>query len=51
MGIGYVRISAGVQTRNLQLDALSVAGCGTIYQETATGVNADRTVLEEVLSC
>src|SRR5215216_1916823 len=48
--IGYARISTGEQTLDLQLDALTKAGCGKIYQETASGAKADRPVLDEVLS-
>lgn len=50
MDIGYARVSTGEQTLDLQHDALTNAGCGTIYQETASGAKADRPVLDEVLS-
>src|SRR3954467_1460073 len=50
MDIGYARVSTGEQTLDLQLDALQVAGCGKVYQETASGAKADRPVLDEVLS-
>lgn len=50
MEIGYARVSTGEQTLDLQHDALTNAGCGKIYQETASGAKADRPVLDEVLS-
>jgi len=50
MDIGYARVSTGEQTLDLQHDALTRAGCGKIYQETASGAKADRPVLDEVLS-
>jgi DNA invertase Pin-like site-specific DNA recombinase len=49
MDIGYARVSTGEQTLDLQLDALRKAGCGKVYQETASGAKAERPVLEEVL--
>ena len=50
MDIGYARVSTGEQTLDLQLDALKTAGCGKVYQETASGAKAERPVLEEVLA-
>lgn len=50
MEIGYARVSTGEQTLDLQRDALNAAGCGTIYEETASGAKSERPVLAEVLS-
>jgi DNA invertase Pin-like site-specific DNA recombinase len=49
MDIGYARVSTGEQTLDLQLDALTKAGCGKVYQETASGAKAERPVIEDVL--
>ncbi len=50
MDVGYARVSTGEQTLDLQLDALTKAGCGKVFTETASGAKADRPVLEEVLA-
>src|SRR5215211_1830232 len=50
MDIGYARVSTGEQTLDLQLDALTKAGCGKLFTETASGAKADRVVLQEVLA-
>lgn len=50
MEIGCTRASTGEQTLGLQLDALKTASRGTIYLEPASGANADRPVLDEVLT-
>ena len=50
MDIGYARVSTGEQTLDLQLDALTYAGCGKVFTETASGAKTDRPILEEVLA-
>lgn len=49
MLIGYARVSTDDQTLDLQIDALRAHGSETIYQETASGKNAERIELENCL--
>jgi DNA invertase Pin-like site-specific DNA recombinase len=49
MLIGYARISTHEQTLALQHDALTKAGCGKIFTDTASGVKAERKGLDEAL--
>ena len=46
--IGYARVSTDDQELALQLDALSRAGCQTVYQEKASGKDVDR---PELIQC
>jgi len=47
--IGYARVSTDDQNLDLQRDALARAGCGTVYEEHASGKNADRPELKQCL--
>ena len=49
MQIGYARISTGEQTLDLQRDALTAAGCGRLFTDTASGAKAERPGLTEAL--
>ena len=42
MKIGYARVSTPSQDTSLQIDALKVSGCETIYEEKALGSKKDR---------
>ncbi len=49
MLIGYARISTADQTLDLQLDALTKAGCEKIYKDTASGSKTEREGLGQAL--
>src|SRR5687767_5882849 len=50
MNIGYARISTGEQLLDLQLDALTKAGCAKVFTETAGGALVERASLQEALA-
>src|SRR5664279_401178 len=50
MLIGYARVSTAEQTLDLQQDALTQAGCGRVFTDTASGSKTDRAGLTEALS-
>ena len=47
--IGYARVSTDGQTLDSQIGALSAAGAGRIYRETASGAKAERKELARAL--
>ena len=49
MKIGYARVSTRDQNLELQLDALTQAGCALIYQEKVSGALAARVELDKML--
>jgi DNA invertase Pin-like site-specific DNA recombinase len=49
MKIGYARVSTADQSLDMQLDALSTAGCERIYTEKSSGAKDDRIELERAL--
>jgi DNA invertase Pin-like site-specific DNA recombinase len=49
MYVGYARVSTKEQTIDLQVDALTQAGCTRVYTEVISGARADRPILAQVL--
>ncbi len=47
--IGYARVSTTLQDLQLQLDALTAAGCARIFTESVSGVNTSRPELDAAL--
>lgn len=47
--IGYARVSTDDQNLDLQRDALALAGCSLVYEETMSGKSADRPELRHCL--
>lgn len=49
MKIGYARVSTQDQNLTMQIEALQRADCRSIYEEKASGKNADRPILRKML--
>lgn len=49
MLIGYARVSTQDQKHDLQIDALTLAGCAKIFTEKASGAQRDRSELKAAL--
>jgi DNA invertase Pin-like site-specific DNA recombinase len=47
--LGYARVSTSDQQPQLQVDALTAAGCYRVFTETASGARTDRPTLEQLL--
>ncbi len=50
MKLGYARVSTKDQHLELQIDALTKAGCDKIYQDIASGARAERPALNEMIN-
>jgi DNA invertase Pin-like site-specific DNA recombinase len=49
MDIGYARVSTHEQTLDLQMDALTAAGCDRVFQDMASGARTARPGLDDAL--
>jgi DNA invertase Pin-like site-specific DNA recombinase len=49
MHVGYARVSTREQPIDLQVDALTQAGCTNVYTEVISGARAERPILTQVL--
>ena len=49
LGLGYARVSTTDQQPQLQVDALTAAGCYRMFTETASGAAVNRPTLEQLL--
>jgi len=49
MKIGYARVSTNNQDTQLQIDALTAAGCERIYEEKQSGAKKDRAEFQRLL--
>jgi predicted site-specific integrase-resolvase len=50
MKIGYARVSTDTRETHLQMDALKRAKCGRVYEEKASGAEADRPELMKLMT-
>jgi DNA invertase Pin-like site-specific DNA recombinase len=48
MHVGYARVSTKDQTIDLQVDALTQAGCTNVYTEVISGARAERPILAQL---
>jgi DNA invertase Pin-like site-specific DNA recombinase len=50
MKIGYARVSTSGQCSDGQADQLKAAGCGKVFQETASGAKTNREALAKLVA-